>query len=131
MRRHPMKKAASSAPAAPRRMRGDATKRARDARGPSAASLREIPEIDFSRAIVRPNPFADRIAREGYFLPDGRHVMPLPGPGRPKKGEETGTVPRSVRFSPHVWKSLEKRAKEKGLTLHAALRVAIIEWAQR
>ena len=34
-------------------------------RGPSAASLRGIPEIDFSKAKVRRNPYAARIAKEG------------------------------------------------------------------
>lgn len=33
-------------------------------RGPSAASLREMPEIDFAKAKLRANPYAARIAKE-------------------------------------------------------------------
>lgn len=92
-------------------------------RAPSAASLREIPEVDFGRARVRRNPYAARLAAEGIV-----HV----GRGRPKKGTETGpTVPRSVRFPAQLWELLEARAKAEGLTLHSALRAAILEWAKR
>ena len=90
---------------------------------PSRAALTEMPEVDFKTAKIRRNPFAKRIAREGFV-----HVRT----GRPRKGEETGpTVPRSVRFPAPVWKQLEKRAKAEGITLHAALRAAIIEWVDR
>jgi hypothetical protein len=92
-------------------------------REPSRASLREIPEVDFQAAKVRRNPYAARIAAEGLV-----HV----GRGRPRKGTETGpTVPRSIRFPAPVWKQLEKQAKARGISLHAALRAAIIEWARR
>lgn len=92
-------------------------------REPSAASLREIPAVNFGRAQVRRNPYAARVAAEGIV-----HV----GRGRPKKGTETGpTVPRSVRFSAQLWKMLEAKAKAEGLTLHSALRAAILEWANR
>ncbi len=90
---------------------------------PSKASLREIPEVDFRTAKVRPNPYAARIAAEG-----GIHL----GRGRPRKGEETGaTIPRSIRFPAPIWKRLERRAKAEGITLHAALRAAILDWAAR
>ena len=93
-------------------------------RGPSKGSLREIPEVDFSKARVRRNPYAKRIADEGLVVQVGR--------GRPKQVlEPRGSVPRSVRFSPTIWTLLEKRAKAKGLTLHAALREAILAWARR
>ncbi len=50
-------------------------------------------------------------------------------PGRPSKVLEVGgTEPRSVRFPKVVWRRLETQAKHKGLTLHAALRQAILEW---
>jgi hypothetical protein len=92
-------------------------------REPSRASLREIPEVDFSTGKVRRNRLAARIAAEG---------MVLPGRGRPRKGEETGpTSPRSVRFPAAVWSRLEERAAAKGMSLHAALRAAIIEWVSR
>lgn len=98
-------------------------KKASNRREPSRAALREIPEVDFKVARVRRNPYAERIAAEGIV-----HA----GRGRPRKGEETGpTIPRSIRFPAPVWKRLEQRAKAEGITLHAALRAAIIEWAGR
>jgi hypothetical protein len=90
---------------------------------PSGVALREMPEVDFETSKVRRNPYAKRIAAEGIV-----HLRP----GRPRKGEESGpTIPRSIRFPARVWKRLEKRAKAEGITLHAALRAAIIEWAGR
>jgi hypothetical protein len=35
-----------------------------------------------------------------------------------------------VRFPDEIWALLETRARAKGLTLHAALRQAILEWAR-
>jgi hypothetical protein len=35
---------------------------------PGAASLREMPEVDFSRYRIRKNPYASRIAREGVEI---------------------------------------------------------------
>jgi len=93
-------------------------------REPSKASLNEIPEVDFSKVRVRGNPYAARIAKEGITVQVGK--------GRPKKLEEVGgTSPRSVRFPDEVWALIEARAKEKGLTLHAALRQAILSWIER
>ena len=93
----------------------------RKQREPSKASLREIPEVDFSKARIRRNPYATGIAEEGIVVRVGR--------GRPKRLLEVGgTYPRSVRFPEAVWKHIEARAKAKGLTVHAALREAIIAW---
>ncbi|MBX3210278.1 MAG: ribbon-helix-helix protein, CopG family [Labilithrix sp.] len=90
---------------------------------PTKASLKEIPEVDFSKARVRRNPHAARIAKEGITVQVGR--------GRPKKlAEVGGTTPRSVRFPDDVWRLLEVRAKKEGLTLHAALRQAILAWIE-
>ena len=88
-------------------------------RRPCKASLREIPEIDFSKVQIRRNPWAVRIAKEGILVQVGR--------GRPKKLLEVGgTHPRSVPFPDAVWKRIEAGAKAEGLTVHAALRDAII-----
>jgi hypothetical protein len=90
-------------------------------RAPSRTSLREIPEIDFAKVRVRRNPYAVRIAKEGIVVQVGR--------GRPKKLQEVGgTRPRSVRFPDVVWKRIEARANAKGVTVHAALREAILAW---
>ena len=91
---------------------------------PSTASLREMPEVDFSKSKVQPNPYAERISVEGIRVQVGR--------GRPRKVLEVGgTTPRSVRFSPAIWALLEERAKDEGLSLHAALREAILAWTHR
>jgi hypothetical protein len=92
-------------------------------REPSKRSLREMPEVDFRTASVRRNPYAGRIASGGLIVQVGR--------GRPKRLLESGgTTPRSVRFPDEIWALLEKRARAKGLTLHAALRQAILEWVR-
>lgn len=88
---------------------------------PSKAALREMPEVDFSKARVRRNPYAARIAEQGLIVQVGR--------GRPKKLLEVGgTRPRSVRFPEGIWGRIEARAKAKGVTVHAALREAILAW---
>jgi hypothetical protein len=92
-------------------------------REPSKRSLREMPEVAFRKARVKRNPYARRIAAEGLVVQVGR--------GRPRRLLESGgTTPRSVRFSDEVWALLERRAKARGLTLHGALREAILEWAR-
>ena len=91
---------------------------------PSKASLKEMPEVDFSKVRVRRNPYAARVAKEGITIQVGR--------GRPRRWKEVGeTSPRSVRFPDEVWTLLEKRAKKMGMTLHAALRQAILTWLER
>ncbi len=88
-------------------------------REPSRASLEEIPPMDFSKA--RRNPYAKKIAEQGITVQVGK--------GRPRKVLEVGgTQPRSVRFPDAVWKRIEKRAQQRGMTLHAALREAILAW---
>ena len=90
---------------------------------PSRASLREMPEVDFGKARVRRNPYARRIAAEGIVRV---------ARGRPPRGEETGpTVPRSIRFSMPMWKRIERRARSEGMSLHAALRAAVMAWVGR
>jgi hypothetical protein len=91
---------------------------------PSAVSLREMPEADFSRQKWERRPrIAVRIAAEG---------MTFPGRGRPRKGQEVGpSVMKSVRFPKVFWNQLEKRARSKNLTAHAAIRVALAEWVGR
>lgn len=91
---------------------------------PSKSSLKEIPEIDFAKVRVRRNPYAARIAKQGIDLQIGR--------GRPRKLQEVGgTLPRSVRFPAAVWSAVDRCAKEKGLTPHAAIRVAVLAWLRK
>ncbi len=93
-------------------------------REPSKASLEAIPEVDFTKTRVRRNPYAARVAKEGITVQVGK--------GRPTKLSEVGgTSPRSVRFPEEVWKLIEARARKEGLSLHAALRKAILDWIER
>lgn len=93
-------------------------------REPSKRSLREMPEVDFRNVRVKRNAYARRIAKGGLVVQVGR--------GRPKRALDAGgTTPRSVRFPDRIWALLERHAKAKGTTLHAALREAILEWARR
>jgi len=92
-------------------------------REPSKQSLLEMPEVGFREARVKRKSYARRIAAGGLVVRVGR--------GRPKRLLESGgTTPRSVRFPDEIWALLERRARAKGLTLHAALRQAILEWAR-
>ena len=92
-------------------------------REPSRRSLREMPEVDFGTVHVKRNPYARRITARGLVVQVGR--------GRPKRLLESGgTTPRSVRFPDEIWTLLEQRAEARGITLHAALRQAILEWAR-
>ena len=93
-------------------------------REPSRRSLREIPEVDVRGQKRRKNPYAGRIAREGIVLQVGR--------GRPSAGSEVGeTRPKSVRFPDEVWAEIARAARKKGITVHAAIRAAVIAWLRR
>ena len=89
----------------------------------SKRSLQEMPEVDFRKVRVKRNTYARRISEQGLVVQVGR--------GRPKRILEAGgTTPRSVRFPERIWVLLERRARAEGITLHAALRQAILEWAR-
>jgi hypothetical protein len=95
-------------------------KKVRKQREPSAASIRAMPEVRFTRATAKPNPYFER-----YWAEQGVK----PRRGRPKKGEESGpTHPRSIRFPDEVWSRLEAVARSQHLTVHAALRTAVLQW---
>jgi len=120
---------------------------------PSAASLRELPEIDFAKFRARRNPYAAVIAAGGGSLvhdgPSASSLAALPeldlsrvtarksryamelkqletGRGRPKKGQGFGPSPaRSVRLPQSVWTALEQAADGANTTVHALLRLAV------
>lgn len=97
-------------------------KKATKHREPSAASLREIPQVDWSTAKVRRNPYAARIAKEGI------HILV----GRPKKGTAPApSEPRSIRLPSPLWKELSRLAKKQGTTVHAILRAAVVGWMEQ
>lgn len=116
-----MKKSASSVRGARKSASAKSTKarRAKKPVEPSAASLREIPPIDFSKAIS----FGRGPEALQRALTWARAKR-----GRPKKGERAaGTVTRSLRLPEAAWKALEKAAKRQGTTVHALIRQAIAE----
>jgi hypothetical protein len=96
---------------------------------PSKASLREMPEADFTKpGWRRGSHLAARIREEGLtFQIDGEAPIVLrEGAGRPKNGEGVGASrPHSVRLPDAVWRQLEARARREGTTAHALLRAAI------
>jgi Ribbon-helix-helix protein, copG family len=91
--------------------------------GPSAASLRAIPElsddaIDFGRG-------AEGLRRAKAYMRAAKL-------GRPKAGVKAeGSTPRSVRLPDAAWSALESTAKERGTTVHALLREAVAKFLKR
>ncbi|MFH1007295.1 MAG: hypothetical protein V1800_07320 [Candidatus Latescibacterota bacterium] len=51
--------------------------------------------------------------------------------GRPPKGEEAPVQVKAVRMPESFWANFQAQAQAAGLTLHAAMRSALIEWASR
>lgn len=91
-------------------------------RGPSAASLREMPEIDVKTAVVLGRGDVG-LTRARAFLRAAR--------GRPPQGQQApGSSPRSIRFSDAMWQQLERQARRRRTTLHALLRDVIAEWLE-
>jgi hypothetical protein len=104
---------------------------------PSAASLREMPEVDFAKAAksARGHHFKKAVAAGGYSVPGpggkGARWVPLRA-GRPKKGTKVEpTEPRSVRFPEELWRRLDREARKLGVTRHALLRQVVAAWLER
>ncbi|CAN5750546.1 hypothetical protein BH11MYX2_BH11MYX2_16620 [soil metagenome] len=125
---------------------------------PSAASLREMPEVDFSKYRVRRNPFAARVAREGIRIvhhgPSAASLREIPevdfskarvrpnpyvtraaepaiqyGRGRPRRGEEVGsTTVRSLRLPEQTWNVFDAEATARKTTAHALLRELVVQF---
>lgn len=90
--------------------------------GPSAESLREIPELGRNAEVLGRG--AAGLRRAKALLSTKR--------GRPKKGERAeGSSPRSVRLPDRVWKQLEEEAERRGESVHALLREAIAKWLEK
>ena len=50
-------------------------------------------------------------------------------PGRPPKGEEAPVQVKAVKMPAAFWESFQSQAQAEGLTIHAAMRNALLEWA--
>lgn len=92
-----------------------------DHEGPSAESLREMPEIDYSQARKFKGRGPEAMANAQAFFAAIR--------GRPRKGTTaTGTRVRSLRLPEAAWTELERAAAEREMTLHKFLRKLVAEF---
>ncbi len=99
---------------------------------PSKASLREMPEADFTKpGWRRGSHLAARIRKEGLtFQIDGQAPIVLrEGAGRPKRGEKVEpTSVHSARLPVAVWAKLEARARRRGISVNALVQEAVAEY---
>lgn len=107
-------------------------------REPSAASLRDLPEVDFSRSRIRRNPYATRIAREGIQL---RHDEPSPET-LAELPEARFSVATRLRRNPYTSRAAESTSKlqfgrgrpvagnEVGPTTPRSLRLPDVVWTE-
>lgn len=90
---------------------------------PSAESLKAIPELSPDAVFLGRGPEGMRMA-QGLNRALRR--------GRPPKGEQAeGTSTRSVRLFESHWAALEWACGQFGLSPHAAMREAIVQWIAR
>lgn len=89
--------------------------------------LQAAPDTGFTSG-PESNTSAEHIA---HHSEEWKPIVLASSPGRPKRGEEMGSIVKSVRFPETVWDLLEKKAKTQHLNLHAALRAAVLEWASK
>lgn len=52
-------------------------------------------------------------------------------PGRPPKGQEAPVQVKAVKMPAEFWALFETQAAAAGLSLHAAMRSALLEWASK
>jgi hypothetical protein len=87
---------------------------------PSAASLRDVPELDPATTV-----------KFGRGMAAMRDVIDFMNTvrGRPKHGAKAaGSSVRSLRLTDQAWAELERRAEQLGMPLHKLLRVVIAGW---
>lgn len=107
-------------------------------REPSAASVRELPEIDFSRSRVRRNLYATRIAREGIQL---HHHEPSPD-SLAELPEARFSVASRLRRNPYTSRAAESASRlqygrgrplvenEVGPTKPRSIRLPDVVWTE-
>lgn len=92
---------------------------------PSAESLREMPEFDFSKSTGR--------GKEG--LRKALELMRARKAGRPRKGvvsaRDQATRTKSIRLPEWVWRELARRAKAQRTTVAAVVRDVLADWLER
>ena len=56
----------------------------------------------------------------------------LVGSGRPRKGQEPGAIQvKALKMPVPFWTQFALKAKAQKLSVHAAMRVALVEWSSR
>lgn len=56
----------------------------------------------------------------------------LVGSGRPRKGQEPGEIQvKALKMPVPFWEQLAIKAKGQGVSVHAAMRMALVEWVSR
>ena len=88
--------------------------------------LRMVPDTGLTSG-KKSNADAEHVAHH----PEEWKPLILSQKGRPKRGEETGSITKSVRFPEGVWQLLEEKAQAEHLNLHMAIRAAVLEWAAK
>ena len=88
--------------------------------------LRQVPDTGFTSGKE-----ANAEAEHAAHHPEDWKPLILSQRGRPKRGDETGSITKSVRFPESVWRLMEEKAKAQHLNLHTALRTAVLEWAAK
>lgn len=95
-------------------------------------------EVDFERfGPIRRNAFAGAGERGGpsllalWEMPELSSDAVLLRRGNPGKGMGRPTVLRSVRLPADVWKEVEKKARDKNMNVHQAMRAALLGWLRR
>jgi hypothetical protein len=109
-------------------------------------ALPELITLDeaFNRVEADPNTLAIEELQARYFEsvkeceeeygPDvpSIYLHLLPRRGRPKANEAVAPVQtKSVKMPPAFWNQFQTLSRSKGMTIHAAIRSALLEWVER
>ena len=68
-------------------------------------------------------------AEAALGLPDEGTLRIRIKPGRPPKGEEAPVSVKAIKMPVSFWDNFQSKADAAGLSLHAAMRSALMEWA--
>ena len=112
-------------------------KKARSEREPTRLSVREMPEIDFSRFRIRKNRFAKRIAREGIEVlhegPSARSLREMPELDLNRAKVRRNPYAHRIRaggITLQVGRGRPTRDQEVGPTVTRSIRLPPRLWAQ-
>jgi len=87
--------------------------------------LSGLPDTGFTKGTVS-NEAAEQVAAQ----PETWTPLIKLSRGRPIRGQETGSITKSIRFPEDAWARIKEKAARLNLTPHAAIRKAILDWAQ-